>query len=42
MVGGNRMPPWWVKKLGKDPRNPDEVVAVGAAIRGGVPAGDVK
>ncbi len=49
LVGGaTRMPAVQelVKKLtGKDPHmgvNPDEVVALGAAIQGGVLAGDVK
>lgn len=49
LVGGQtRMPKIqkWVKKFfGKEPNksvNPDEVVAVGAAVQGGVLAGDVK
>ena len=49
MVGGMTRMPAVVERVkkffGKDPRqgvNPDEVVAVGAAIQGGVLAGDVK
>jgi molecular chaperone DnaK len=49
LVGGSTRMPSVVelikKELGKDPNksvNPDEVVAIGAAIQGGVIAGDVK
>ena len=49
LVGGSTRIPWfrnWLKSfLAREPHkgvNPDEVVAVGAAIQGGVLTGDVK